>query len=354
MRITRFALAVGCQLACAWAFSDTVNCVDGKECLIDLPGSSCGDGTQSYFTLTKRTGAKHLLIYLNGGGACWDKDTCSGGYVETLTRQETATDWAGGTGIQNSQDPTNPFAKDYNVITVPYCTGDAYTGGATVDYGTSAQPFVVHHQGYQNIKLVLSAVKQLYPDPDKVVLLGCSAGGIGAYVHERNLADTYPDAAKYVVSDAGTPFKPPFVDATKYAAIMKSWGAQANLPTTGGQSVSDFGALLQYNIATYPKIRFGFISSYQDQVMTFFAWALGAATPLTAVHDLIVDLSDHVLGMSTPNARVFYVNGNEHCQTPFALNSITSVRSNLGEWLGDLVDDAAAWDNQRPDLQPNH
>jgi hypothetical protein len=65
---------------------------------------------------------------------------------------------------------------------------------------------------------------------------------------------------------------------------------------------------------------------------------------------LIVDLSDHVLGTNTPNAHVFYTNGDAHCQTPLALNTITSTKSNLGEWLGNLVDDQPALDNERPDL----
>lgn len=201
------------------------DCGDDRECLIELAGSSCADGTPSYFTLTKRAGAKNLLIYFSGGGACWSKQSCEAGYAQTLTREEEPTDWTDGQGIHSKHDKKNPLATDYNIITVPYCTADAYTGNRTADYGTQRAPYVIRHVGYENVKKTLAAVKTLYPTPGKVVLAGCSAGGIGVTYHLRNLAATYPEARKYVVSDAGTPFRPPFVHEKNYRQIMASWGA---------------------------------------------------------------------------------------------------------------------------------
>jgi len=321
-------------------------CEDNKECLIELPGSTCADGTSSFMTLTRRPNAQHLLVYLTGGGACWSADSCKKGLASVLTRQETPTDWNEGDGVGNAKDAANPFGSNYSVVTVPYCTGDAHVGARTIDYGTASSPYVIRHQGYKNVQLAFDKVKSLFPTPQKVVLLGCSAGGIGAYYHMRTLANEYPNAEKFVVSDAGTPFRPPYVKADAYKTVMLNWGADQTLPA--GQT--DFSSLVAYNTKTYPDIRFGFISSYQDKVMTFFALAVGSTSPFTAVRDTIISLSDQYIGKDTTNAKVFYTNTSRHCHTVETLETVTSVDANLGTWLTDMVTDKKGWENERPDL----
>src|SRR5262245_50801393 len=44
---------------------------------VELPGTYCGDGSQ-YKLFVHRTASPNLVFYLEGGGACWDYDTCSG------------------------------------------------------------------------------------------------------------------------------------------------------------------------------------------------------------------------------------------------------------------------------------
>ena len=72
------------------------HCHYDKECLIEVPGMVCADGTASYITLTAREGAENALIYLSGGGACWNKTTCSLGYAQPLTRVGPNNDWNNG------------------------------------------------------------------------------------------------------------------------------------------------------------------------------------------------------------------------------------------------------------------
>lgn len=328
------------------------NCVDNQECLIDLPGTQCADGTMSYMTLTKRPGAKNTLIYLDGGGACWDKESCENGYATTLTRDPMPQDWNNGPGIQNLQDANNPFDKNYNVVYVPYCTADAYTGNRVADYGTPGQPLKINHHGYENVQKVLEKVKDLYPTPDKVVMLGCSAGGIGAYFHMRDLAATFPNTKKYVVSDAGVPFSPPFVDAQKYEKIMKSWGADQHLfmnPHTG-KMITSFAELIQYNTQQFGDIRFGFIDGYHDKIMTFFGWAIGALQPLQVVRDVLINTAEKAIGPNAPNGKVFYTETDTHCHTPQPPGSLKSGNTTLATWLKNLIDDSPAWKNERPDL----
>ena len=320
-------------------------CGPDRECLINVPGTQCADGTPSFITLTQRANAKKLLIYFQGGGACWSQSSCEQGLASKLTRSEDATDWATGSGIHDKSDPKNPFSADYNVITVPYCTGDVYTGARTINYGSTSNPYMIRHVGYENTLKNLQKIRELVPSPEKVVLLGCSAGGIGVYYHLRNLNETYPSIPKYVISDAGTPFAPPFVNQTNYQKIMANWGAEATLP----ENIRDFGSLIEQNTKNFPDIRFGFVSSYRDRTMSLFAFAIGTLTPGAAVKNTIVHLADTHLKGAT-NAHVFYTETNLHCQTPENLASVESMGTNLGQWMGDMVNDSVAWASERPDL----
>src|SRR5512140_404307 len=44
---------------------------------VALPGTQCGNGSQYKF-FARRTGSPNVLFFFEGGGACWDYDTCSG------------------------------------------------------------------------------------------------------------------------------------------------------------------------------------------------------------------------------------------------------------------------------------
>lgn len=328
------------------------NCKVGQDCLIDVEGSACADGTKSFYQVTLRPNAKKLLIYLSGGGACWDKKSCESGYASSLTRKEGYVNWEGGRGIHDASAAKNPFAKDYNIITVPYCTGDVHAGARTANYGTRANPLVIQHHGYQNILNTLKAVKDNFPEPEKVVMLGCSAGGIGAYYHLRNLAATYPDAPKYVVSDAGTPFKPPYLYAKNYDNVMKAWGAEGTLPAPlPNGSMKHFGDLIHSNTVLYPDVRFGFISSYRDVVMTFFSLSVGSPSAQTAVKNIIIDVANNDIGKDAELQKVFYTESSRHCHTGENLDGVTSLDTDLGQWMTAMVSDKYdVWETVRPDL----
>ena len=337
-----------------FAHSFSSSCGPGKECLIDLPGGTCADGTPAYYTLTQRPGAKKLLIYLSGGGGCWNRRSCEAGLARQLTRIEKPTDWQDDTGIGDASDALNPFREEYDIITVPYCTGDAYTGNNVVDYGTKSDPYVIRHVGYSNMQRLWGEVKQMYPDPEQVTLMGCSAGGIGANFHLRGLSAAYPDVDKVVISDAGTPFRPPFLEAPNYQRVMQAWGADQTLPLDPalGRRVADFGELLRYNSQQFPDIRYSLLSSYGDQVMTFFAFSVGARGPLTAVRRNIIDVANNYIGRENPTSKVFFLDSTSHCQTPKRLGSVKSEGTSLGEFLTAQVNHTSGWKNVRPDLQP--
>src|SRR5262249_53355470 len=145
-----------------------------------------------------RTGATALLIEMEGGGACWDGDTCHPnptlrgqpnwgpeGTIERV-RYDLASSLDSQTWSQTYAKspsvggPNSPFASVYNIVKIPYCTGDVHAGFKTQSY-TDGQGVTrtLYHNGYNNLKLMLPQIHANFPNPSKVVLEGGSAGGLG-------------------------------------------------------------------------------------------------------------------------------------------------------------------------------
>lgn len=328
------------------------DCEFDKECLIEVPGTQCADGTPSYITLTRRQNAKHLLVYMKGGGACWSGKSCGNGLARPLTRVEHSVEWNNGKGIHNHQSTANPFARDYDLISIPYCTGDAFIGDSVAMYTDSKKPMVIRHVGFKNVKLSLEMARQFVPKPDKAVLLGCSAGGIGAFFHLRNFRAAFPESQQYVISDAGLPIKPPHIYGDAYEEIMNAWAVKQHLqelysPTSG--AINDLGDVIRANTIQFQNTRFGLISSYHDSVMTFFGMALGTPAGTNIVHNNIIDIANNAIGKTARNARVFFTQTSTHCHTLKDIATISSLDTTLSNWMFDMVSDRE-WKSVRPDL----
>ncbi len=326
-------------------------CEYDKECFFDLPGMVCADGTPSYFSLTPRKNAKNLLVYLQGGGGCWNKMTCENGMARPLTRIVTATNWENGIGIFNRNEPKNPFREDYDLVSVPYCTGDAFAGSRTTNYGTTEAPYIIRHQGFGNVTAVLKQLQAFYPTPDKVVLLGQSAGGMGTLIHAKSIDTFFPSAKKYVLDDSGVPLAPPIIPDRRYADLVQNWGIDVNFPAGKMPELKDynFKSLIESNLRALPKVRFGLIGSYTDYIMTVFSLTLGAPNAFTAVRNTLLQTAKDLIGDS-PSAKVYYLVSSEHVFTNQDIGKISSSNEILGDWMTSMVNDEARWTNIRPDL----
>ncbi|NBX92847.1 MAG: hypothetical protein EB078_04960 [Proteobacteria bacterium] len=325
-------------------------CELDRECVRELPGIFCADGTPSYYTIIPRKNSENLLVFMFGGGACWDAVTCSVGMAVNLTRTLPTQDWNSGEGIFNHSDPENPF-RDFTVVTIPYCTGDVFVGNSKIDYGKPFSTWELNHKGYENALHTLQAASEIFPDAKKVVLMGTSAGAIGAYTHMRNFDALFPNSQKYVISDAGTPFQTPFVSEETYAKVLRNWNAYKGFPVDdNNRPAENFGAVLEFNRQHFPHIKFGLIHSYSDYVMTGFSVGLGATDYSTAVHDTIIYAADKQIGANTSYQKVFFTESWAHTLTQYSLKSTESMGVRLADWLSGMLNDGK-WDNVRPDLE---
>jgi hypothetical protein len=93
----------------------------------------CGRGGR--FAFWARMGTPdRLLVFFQGGGACWDYRSCVPGARLFDDRVAAADDPSlTGAGVLDLEDPRNPF-REWSVLFVPSCSGDLYAGDATRTY----------------------------------------------------------------------------------------------------------------------------------------------------------------------------------------------------------------------------
>jgi len=181
----------------------------------------CMDGSPYHF-FVKRGSVNKLLMYYQGGGACWNQLTCS---VPTC---DTTVDVNGsdnpntpGSGFADLTNPANPF-RDWNIVFVPYCSCDIHFGDAVQHY-----PLQVEHHGYHNARVAEKYAKENFGNPDEVFVTGSSAGAYGAFFHAPLLQATFPNAHFRVLADAGNGvITQDFLDT-----YFPNWNFEANLPS---------------------------------------------------------------------------------------------------------------------------
>ena len=139
-------------------------------------------------------------MLFEGGGACWDYDTCSGragvlgaanpnGIADDYITQFTAKYVS---PIVNGADPGLPLrskkdlvTKDWNIVYMPYCTGDVHVGNNTatyVDQTGANPPLVWRHNGYANTIAAANYAKTQFPNVQKLLVTGLQRGRRGDLV----------------------------------------------------------------------------------------------------------------------------------------------------------------------------
>ena len=151
-----------------------------------------------------------LLIYFEGGGACWNSATCLSNVGDTsLFTPNLATDIdiidehstspSGGIISEQQQNPLFGYTK----VFIPSCTGDVHWGSQDMTYPdprSEGDTFNVYHRGGDNVTVVLSWLRNKMAEniltPKEVVIAGSSAGGYGAIYHTPAIQDIVPSSSQ--------------------------------------------------------------------------------------------------------------------------------------------------------------
>ncbi|MDT8428286.1 MAG: pectin acetylesterase-family hydrolase [Pseudomonadales bacterium] len=242
----------------------------------------CASGTPYQFYVRDVAQSDKLLIYFNGGGACWFGQACdlsSEPNVHYPFADMDANNPALAAGIFSLDNPANPFA-DYDIVSVPYCTGDVHIGAGERQYqynNADGQPVTIstHHNGYANSTTVLDWVYANIGNPERIVMAGSSAGAIGASFYAGLVAEHYRDKPVVLLADAAGGYNSPTLAVTfkawNTAAILPAWPEYAG-KTNDNLTFEDFYiASAQRN----PNLRLAQYNAAEDRTQVSFSLLIG-------------------------------------------------------------------------------
>lgn len=168
----QFTPAVSEELADGWVrHTFDPDGGDGPLCIAGTP----------FTVFTKRQNPAKLMIFLQGGGACWQDF-----YFCNILTDEAPPPLAGphsGIWVDSFDTGTevipNPVG-DWSIVYVSYCDGSVFSGdNVVVDPNFPFGP-VRFHRGLRNTSAAMDLAKATFPHPGRILLAGSSAGGAGA------------------------------------------------------------------------------------------------------------------------------------------------------------------------------
>lgn len=193
----------------------------------------CSDGSP-FSILTRKGTSDNLIIHFSGGGACWDSATCAAPitlmslfdvdskqlksfYVPSIFKGLSQLI----TGLLNNEDNSNPF-KDWNVVYIPYCTGDMHIGNTINTYSNNGKKFTIHHNGRNNSLAALQWAFSNFKNPGKILVSGESAGAYASAFWAPAVATHYADKKIYQLSDGS------LLESNRWNEIMDTvWKAES-------------------------------------------------------------------------------------------------------------------------------
>ena len=300
---------------------------------VGFPDAHCRDGSSTGIGVSVNPKSDKLMIYLEGGGACFNSTTCminpscfpeSGPCVDYLGQPSTFDSWKTGnatTGIFDRNDAKNPVA-DWNMVYVPYCTGDVHAGAnpsGHVDGVNGTLEFV----GYTNVSKYLTRLVPTFNDVSQVLLTGVSAGGFGAGINYVQVAQAFAPTPVDMLDDSGPFMDDPYIPTCEQAQWVTTWGLDKTALAACGADCPDHTRYVidgvKHNLRLYPKATFGLVESSDDAVMTLFLGFGGnncapaalptqvpAATFLAGLEDIRSQLA------AFPNFGAFIFSGTNH------------------------------------------
>lgn len=260
-----------------------------------LPGTICGDGSDYKFFVSWSNWNNDLVVSFEPGGACWDYDSCSGANGIRGA--------ANPNGIPDDEMQTYQYlnllrrtsdnpAQHYNMVFLPYCTGDTHTGNNVMTYtsdgpvdggtgpgGTASLTF--HHAGHANVMAVIDWLKKSFPIVPKMLVTGCSAGGAGAIVNYHFIRSGLGSNVQcgYLLDDSGPIFHSYGPSKQLHTLIRAAWNLDPILdsltPVAGIDGTAlkaDFGRMNDFLASEFPRDRLSVVLYQMDLNYSLYSY----------------------------------------------------------------------------------
>jgi hypothetical protein len=309
-----------------------------------VPGGDtiCSDGSPYRFFVHPGDPGK-LLVEFEGGGGCWDAQTCALDIYNRRVLADPADVGRQGLlqGIYDRTRTDNPL-RDFTHVYIPYCTGDLHWGNTTQTYAGSSGPYTIHHRGGTNAASALAWTYDNVLAPSQVVVAGCSAGGYGATAWSANVMARYPGASAAHLSDSAAGIIPEGF----FQKVLRNWGVAAS-PAWPNFIPAVTLERLDTPTASLPDLYDGVAGYFPLSAFSQFNTALDTTQIFFYVMTNPPVLDDWPVRMPASVARIRGANpnffsytapGSQHCvinRPEFYTTTVGGVR--FSDWVSQLV-----------------
>ena len=335
------------------------------------PGAVCSNGSQYKFFVNFSETSKNLLIYLEPGGACWDFETCSGKASLGAANPNGIPDshmekWGVLSPILDRSVEDNP-ARDWNLVFIPYCTGDVHTGNKVMTYEDPEgvePPLTYRHNGHDNVTRTIDYLSQQFPELGRMMVTGCSAGGAGSIINYYFFRNGLNPDRGYLLNDSGPIFPSEGFSGPLHTKIRESWDVDPILTRIpeGAAIQENFGDLnvmlasmfpedrlstvffqRDYNYSRYSYERF-YPEPTKEKILSYWAKDTSLLTEMYDEHDN--------LAYYLPYWRAF---NDSHCAGILTYDGteIEELGVDLGMFIDELLDDDTPLQSYMESIQPD-
>ncbi len=227
----------------AYTFSDGT---DGPTCLRGTP----------FRAFIRDRGSDDLMIFLQGGGACWS-DFC-------IAREEAETEIPD-YNVLSSDLAENPL-KEWNILFISYCDGSIYAGDANVDEDGDGEIDRYHH-GLQNLSASLDLAQEQFPRPERLMIAGSSGGGYGSTTLSMLARSVYQRQELLVFQDSGIGMGMD-QDTAFLNDLVDEFNAPHLNPVEGILDGGHLSEVIEWQLEQDPMLKIAAFSSYEDFVIS--------------------------------------------------------------------------------------
>ena len=311
-------------------------------------GPICIAGTP-FSAFTREGNSDKLVIFEQGGGACWQD------FYNCNVLSEAQEPPGPASGIFDFESKDNPY-RDYSIVYMPYCDGSVFSGdndvfdpafGAAIGVPAAVVRF---HRGLRNQTAGMDLARDTFPDAQKIHLIGHSAGGVGIAGFAPFLARfEYGNNVKLsVFNDAG----PVAVNLDPGNAAAQAdiearaadWDFEKFYPASCTDCAVDGQAteIIKWRLDHDSEIREAFYETDADATNRFFTRQLFDPTGFRALvvteHGLIND--------AHPDRYKRFIVAGDTSHGAIQWPSFYTKEANgvmLHEWTKDFVNDSNGW-----------
>jgi hypothetical protein len=219
--------------------------------LAATPHAACNDGSPAVFLLRKGFGvaASRWVIYLDGGGQCYNQATCSQrqnthseDLISSVPFSTGSVTFTPVTGILSPDPSQNPDFYDANLVQISYCSSDFWMGEK--DGNKAMTPAQIrasgsvanwYFNGHGVVQGVIQMLQQSYGlnKASDVLLAGGSAGAVGVFMNADFISGLLPLNTRFAaLPDSG-------YSTSSYPDYNAASGGDLPLPTNTQTAITD-------------------------------------------------------------------------------------------------------------------